>query len=193
MLLVRWTSVALKTFAWILTPRWRWTSLPNEYRALQARDLLSEALNPGLRREDQAKFVPAEERAAVLAPPTMPLIPPNAPPGMRAEMELVSSEMVNDYPETRSLSEPSGIPIVVVSAMPPNRLKSRGNRAFGIEPWDQAGLALTSPKGMFVVRVSLTSFLHFVRSPNTSCSSLSLWSPTPHRQAAAGLVSPESV
>ena len=122
--------------------------------------LLLDALNPGLRREDQAKLVPPEERAAVLAPPTMPPIPPNAPAGMRAEMELVSSEMVNDYPETRSLSEPSGIPIVVVSAMPPNRLKSRGNRGFGIEPWEQAGLALTSPKGMFVVASHVGHMVH---------------------------------
>ena len=122
--------------------------------------LLLEAVNPGLRREDQAKLVPPEERAAVLAPPTMPPIPPNAPPGMRAEMELVSSEMVNDYPEARSLSEPSGIPIVVVSAMPPNRLKSRGNRGFGIEPWEQAGLALTSPKGMFIVASHVGHMVH---------------------------------
>jgi pimeloyl-ACP methyl ester carboxylesterase len=122
--------------------------------------LLLEALNPGLRREDQAKLVPPEERAAVLAPPTMPPIPPTAPPGMRAEMELVSSEMVNDYPEARSLREPSGIPIVVVSAMPPNRMKSRGNRGFGIEPWEQPGLALTSPKGMFVVASHVGHMVH---------------------------------
>jgi pimeloyl-ACP methyl ester carboxylesterase len=122
--------------------------------------LLLDALNPGLRREDQAKLVPPEERAAVLAPPTMPPIPPDAPSGMRAEMELIGSEMVNDYPEARSLREPSGIPIVVVSAMPPNRLKSRGNRGFGIEPWEQAGLALTSPKGMFVVASHVGHMVH---------------------------------
>ena len=79
---------------------------------------------------------------------------------MRAEVELIGSEMVNDYPEARSLSEPSGIPIVVVSAMPPNRLKSRGNRGFGIEPWEQAGLALTSPKGMFVVASHVGHVVH---------------------------------
>jgi pimeloyl-ACP methyl ester carboxylesterase len=122
--------------------------------------LLLDALNPGLRREDQAKLVPPEERAAVLAPPTMPPIPPDAPSGMRAEMELIGSEMVNDYPEARSLREPSGIPIVVVSAMPPHRLKSRGNRGFGIEPWEQAGLALTSPKGMFVVASHVGHMVH---------------------------------
>jgi pimeloyl-ACP methyl ester carboxylesterase len=122
--------------------------------------VLLDALNPGLTREEQAKVVPPEERAAILAPPTMPPIPPNTPPGMRAEMELVSSEMVNDYPEARSLSEPSGIPIVVVSAMPPNRLKSRGERGFGIEPWEQAGLALRSPKGMFVVASHVGHMVH---------------------------------
>jgi pimeloyl-ACP methyl ester carboxylesterase len=122
--------------------------------------VLLDALNPGLKREEQAELVPPEEREAVLAPPTMPPIPPDAPPGMRAEMELVSSEMVNDYPEARSLSEPSGIPIVVVSAMPPNRLKGRGNRGFGIEPWEQAGLALRSPKGIFVVAGHVGHMVH---------------------------------
>jgi pimeloyl-ACP methyl ester carboxylesterase len=122
--------------------------------------ILLDALNPGLKREEQAKLVPPEERAAVLAPPTMPPIPPNTPPGLRAEMDLITAEMVNDYPEARSLSEPSGIPIVVVSAMPPNRLKSRGNRGFGIEPWEQAGLALRSPKGMFVVASHVGHMVH---------------------------------
>lgn len=122
--------------------------------------VLLDALNPGLTREEQAKLVPPEERAAVLAPPTMPPIPPGTPPGLRAEMELITSEMVNDYPEARSLSEPNGIPIVVVSAMPPNRLKSRGNRGFGIEPWEQAGLALRSPKGMFVVASHVGHMVH---------------------------------
>jgi pimeloyl-ACP methyl ester carboxylesterase len=122
--------------------------------------LLLDALNPGLRREDQAKLIPPDERAAVLAPPTMPPIPPDTPPGQRAEMELISSEMVNDYPEARSLREPSGIPIVVVSAMPPNRLKSRGSRGFGIDPWEQAGLALRSPKGMFVVASHVGHMVH---------------------------------
>jgi pimeloyl-ACP methyl ester carboxylesterase len=47
--------------------------------------LLLDAVNPGLRREDSAKLVPPEQRAAVLAPPTMPAIPPDTPPGLRAE------------------------------------------------------------------------------------------------------------
>ena len=122
--------------------------------------LLLDAVDPGLKREDQAKLVPPEERAAVLAPPTMPPIPPDTPPGMRAEMDLITSEMVNDYPEARSLREPSGIPIAVVSAMPPNRLKSRGDRGFGIEPWEQAGFALRSPKGMFVVASHVGHMVH---------------------------------
>ena len=122
--------------------------------------VLLDALNPGLKREEQAKLVRPEERKAVLAPPSLPAIPADTPPGMRAEMELIGSEMVNDYPEARSLSEPSGIPIVVVSAMPPNRLKGRGTRGFGIEPWEQAGLALRSPKGMFVVAGHVGHMVH---------------------------------
>lgn len=122
--------------------------------------LLLDALNPGLTREDSARLAPPEQRAAILAPPTMPAIPPDTPPGIRAEYELVSSEMVNDYPEARSLREPTGIPVVVVTAMPPGRLKTRGGRGFGLGPEEQAGLALGSPNGMFVVASHVGHMVH---------------------------------
>jgi hypothetical protein len=44
--------------------------------------------------------------------------------------------------------------------MPPKRLRGLGNRGFGIEPWEQAGLALTSPKGMSVVASHVGHMVH---------------------------------
>ena len=66
-------------------------------------------------------------------------------------MEVILAEMGNDYPEARSLRAPTGIPIVVVNAMPPARLKSRTAIGIGLGPGEQGDLALSSPKGMYVV------------------------------------------
>lgn len=62
-----------------------------------------DAVNPGRTREDRAKGLPPEGREKELASPTLPPIPPDTPPGLRAEYELILSEMANDYPEARSL------------------------------------------------------------------------------------------
>jgi hypothetical protein len=105
-----------------------------------------DAVNPGRTREQRARSLPPEERKEVLAPPTMPPIHPDTPPGLRAEYELIASEMVNDYPETRSLRLPTGVPIVVVRASPPGR--SLG--AIELDESELAGLALRSPKGLYI-------------------------------------------
>ena len=65
--------------------------------------------------------------------------------GLRAEYELIGFEMVNDYPEARSLRLPTGVPVVAVLAAPPGRLPSLGD-AIGLGANDLAGLALKSPK-----------------------------------------------
>jgi pimeloyl-ACP methyl ester carboxylesterase len=122
--------------------------------------VLLDAVNPGTSREERAKTVPPEERAAVLAPPTFPPIPPDTPAGPRAEMELIMAEMGNDYPEARSFQAPTGIPIVVVSAMPPARLKSRTATGLGVGPDEQAGMALRSPKGMYIVASHVGHMVH---------------------------------
>ena len=87
-----------------------------------------DALNPGMTREEEARAAPPEEREKILAPPTLPEIPPDTPPGLRAEYEVVGSEMVKDFPEARSLRLPSGVPIAVVKAAPPGRVKAFGRR-----------------------------------------------------------------
>jgi pimeloyl-ACP methyl ester carboxylesterase len=115
-----------------------------------------DAVNPGRTREERAKSVPPEEREKVLAPPTLPTIPPDTPPGLRAEYELILSEMVNDYPEARSLRLPTGVPVVVVRASPPGR--SLGN--IELDANELAGLALRSPKGLFVAAGHVGHMVH---------------------------------
>lgn len=104
-----------------------------------------DAVNPGRTREERAKALPPEEREKVLAPPTLPPIPTDTPPGLRAEYELIGSEMVNDYPEARSLRLPTGVPTVVVRASPQGR--SLGD-AIELGANELAGLALRSSKGL---------------------------------------------
>ena len=112
--------------------------------------LFLDGLNPGMTREERARSAPPEEREKLLAPPTLPDIPPDTPRGLRAEYEVVGSEMVNDYPEARSLRLPSDVPVVVVVAAPPGRLKNSGGVPGLLNDNRMAQLALTSPKGLFV-------------------------------------------
>ena len=122
-----------------------------------------DALDPGMTREERAKTVPAEERAKVLAPPTLPEIPPETPPGLRAEYEVVGSEMVKDYPEARTLRRPSGIPVVVVKAAPPGRIKASGGAKqilAGMADDALPELALTSPKGLLITAGHVGHMVH---------------------------------
>jgi pimeloyl-ACP methyl ester carboxylesterase len=106
-----------------------------------------DAVNPGRTREERARGLSPEEQKKVLAAPELPPIPPETPPGLRAEYELILSEMANDYPETRSLKPPTGVPIVVVRASPPGR--TLGD-AIDVGPSELAGLALRSPNGLYL-------------------------------------------
>jgi pimeloyl-ACP methyl ester carboxylesterase len=106
-----------------------------------------DAVNPGRTREERAKGLPPEQRKEALAPPTLPPIPPETPPGLRAEYELILSEMSNDYPELRSMRLPTGVPVVVVRASPPGR--NLGD-TIEVGPSELAGLALRSPKGLYL-------------------------------------------
>ena len=118
-----------------------------------------DALNPGPTREERAKAAPPEERAKVLAPPTLPEIPPDTPPGLRAEYEVVGAEMTNDFPEARSLRLPSGIPVVVVVAAPPGRMKGRSAEDL-LRNNRLMELALASPKGLFMAATHVGHMVH---------------------------------
>jgi pimeloyl-ACP methyl ester carboxylesterase len=114
----------------------------------------------GPTRAEKAKMAPPEERDKILAPPTLPQIPADTPPGLRAEYEVVGSEMVNDYPEGRSLRIPGGVPIAVVLAAPPGRVKNSGGASAMLAEDPLAALALNSPKGLFVAAGHVGHLVH---------------------------------
>jgi pimeloyl-ACP methyl ester carboxylesterase len=118
----------------------------DQYRQEVAGFVFLDAVNPGRTREERARGLPPDEQKKALAPPEVPTIPADTPPGLRAEYELVLSETVDDYPEARLLRLPTGVPIVVVRASPPGR--SLGNIDLG--PNELAGLALRSPNGLYL-------------------------------------------
>jgi pimeloyl-ACP methyl ester carboxylesterase len=109
---------------------------------------------------EKAAAVSPGDRASVLAPPTLPPIPPDTPPGLRAEFAVVASEMTNDFPEARSLRAPSGMPIAVVVATPPGRLQGPGGVMVRLQMKHQAEWALASPKGLFIAADHVGHMVH---------------------------------
>lgn len=132
----------------------------DQYGSEVAGLIFLDALNPGLTREERARTAPPEEREKLLTPPTLPQIPPDTPPGLRAEYEVVGSEMVKDYPEARSLRMPTGVPVVVVLAAPPGRIKNSGGVSALLQNNQMAELALTSPKGLFIAAGHVGHLVH---------------------------------
>jgi pimeloyl-ACP methyl ester carboxylesterase len=110
--------------------------------------------------EERAAAVSPEDREKVTAPPTMPTIPANTPAGLRAEFQVLSSEMTGGYPEARSLRPVAGVPTVVVVATPPGRLEGLGGAMVRLQIKHQAEWALSSPKGLFVAASHVGHFVH---------------------------------
>jgi pimeloyl-ACP methyl ester carboxylesterase len=110
--------------------------------------------------EEKGAAVPESDRERVMLPPTMPPIPPDTPPGLRAEFEIVAAEMTNNYPEARSLRQPSGVPVAVVIATPPSRLQGLGGAMVRLQMKHQAEWAVTSPRGVFVAASHVGHMVH---------------------------------
>lgn len=110
--------------------------------------------------DERAAAVSPADRAQVTAPPTMPPIPPDTPAGLRAEFQVVASEMTREYPEARSLRPPAGIPTVVVVATPPGRLKGLGGVMVRLQIKNQTEWAIGSPKGMLVAASHVGHMVH---------------------------------
>ena len=68
--------------------------------------------------------------------------------------------MVNDYSEARSLRLPGGVPVAVVVAAPPGRIKNSDGVAGLLGNNRLAELALTSPKGLFVAAGHVGHLVH---------------------------------
>lgn len=110
--------------------------------------------------EERAAAVSPADRAQVTAPPTMPSIPPDTPAGLRAEFQVVASEMTREYPEARSLQPPTGVPTAVVVATPPGRLEGLGGVMTRLQIKHQAEWAMGSPKGMLIVASHVGHMVH---------------------------------
>jgi pimeloyl-ACP methyl ester carboxylesterase len=110
-----------------------------------------EAFDFDATREEKAAALPETERAQALAPPVLPPIPPDTPPGMRAEIDLIAREMLSDGTEARKLRQKPGVPVAVIIAAPPSRLKHPGDTMMRLGVQHQSEWALQSSNGLFIV------------------------------------------
>ncbi len=101
-------------------------------------------------QEEKVAAVAPEDRERVLAPPTIPPIPPDTPPGLRAEYEVVASEMLGNYPEARTLNRRSAVPVAVIVATPSARMQGLSGEMVNLQMKHQAQWALSSPNGQFM-------------------------------------------
>lgn len=101
--------------------------------------------------EEKAAAVPESQRAEITGPIEFPPIPPNTPPGLLAEINLVKSEMVSGWPEARKFSQKPGVPVSVIIAAPPGRLDGLGTPLMRLQIRHQSEWALESSNGLFIV------------------------------------------
>jgi pimeloyl-ACP methyl ester carboxylesterase len=101
--------------------------------------------------EEKAAAFPASERAAAMAPPVFPPVPPDTPIGLRAEIDFLKAEMLSDAPEGRKLRQKAGVPVAVIVAAPPARLQHPGEIMMRLQVKHQSEWALQSSKGLFIV------------------------------------------
>lgn len=101
--------------------------------------------------EKKAAVLPEADRKSALEPPTLPPIPADTPPGLRAEYEQIAENMLNDFAEARALRPTSGVPVAVIIAAPPGRLKPPNDALVRLQIKHQSEWALTSSKGLLVV------------------------------------------
>ena len=132
----------------------------DQYRGEVAGLVLLEVTDFESTADEKAAAVSTADREKVLAPPAMPPIPPDTPQGLRAEYEVVASEMTRDYPEARSLNSWPAVPTAVVVATPPNRMRNLGGVMTRLQIRHQNEWALASPKGMFVTAGHVGHMVH---------------------------------
>jgi pimeloyl-ACP methyl ester carboxylesterase len=86
-----------------------------------------ETMDAGTTRQELADALPPAERNEALKPPDVPTIPPDTPPGLRAEYENIQQNIRTEYAEARGLRPAGGVPVAVVIAAPPGRLEHPGD------------------------------------------------------------------
>jgi pimeloyl-ACP methyl ester carboxylesterase len=106
-----------------------------------------EAMDVETTRQELADALPAQRNEA----PTIPTIPPDTPAGLRAEYENLQQNMRTDFAEARGLRPTSSVPVAVVIAAPPGRLKHPGEVLMQLQIKHQAKWALNSSNGLLIV------------------------------------------
>jgi pimeloyl-ACP methyl ester carboxylesterase len=106
-------------------------------------------------RQELAAVLPEPERKSAFDPPDVPTIPPDTPPGLRAEYENIQENMRTDFAEARGLRPAGGVPVAVVIAAPPGRLKHPGNLQMQLQITHQADWILDSSNGLLIVSGSV--------------------------------------
>ena len=102
-------------------------------------------------RQELAEALPEAERKAALEPPKVPVIPPDTPSGLKAEYENIQQNMRTDFAEARGVKPSGGVPVAVVIAAPPGRLKHPGDVLMRLQIKHQADWALNSTNGLLIV------------------------------------------
>jgi pimeloyl-ACP methyl ester carboxylesterase len=102
-------------------------------------------------RQELAEALPEPERKGALEPPKVPTIPSDTPPGLKAEYENIQQNMKTDFAEARGLKPAGGVPVAVVIAAPPGRLKHPGEVQIRLQIQKQAAWALNSTNGLLIV------------------------------------------
>ena len=101
-------------------------------------------------REEKAAAFPEAERDQTLAPPVFPPVPPATSAGVRAEIDFIKAEMLIVGAEGRTLGQRPGVPVAVVVAAPPDRLRHPGEILMRLEIKHQAEWALQSSNGLLI-------------------------------------------
>jgi pimeloyl-ACP methyl ester carboxylesterase len=102
-------------------------------------------------RQELADALPEGERKGALEPPDVPAIPLDTPPGLKAEYENIQENIKTDFAEARGLKPSAGVPVAVVIAAPPGRLRHPGDVKMRLQIKHQAEWALDSTNGLLIV------------------------------------------
>ena len=102
-------------------------------------------------RQELAEALPESERKAALEPREVPTIPPDTPPGLKAEYENIQQNFKTDFAEARGVKPSGGVPVAVVIAAPPGRLKHPGDVQMRLQIKHQSDWVLNSTNGLLIV------------------------------------------
>ena len=110
-----------------------------------------ETMDAETTRQELADALPDAERKSAFDPPEIPPFPPDLSAGLRAEYEDIKENMLSDFAEARSLRPVTGVPVSVVIAAPPGRLKHPGEVQLRLQIKHQGDWALNSSNGLLIV------------------------------------------